>query len=190
MDRWLLMYTISGILSIVDMNSYDSSGYIYEASTRTSLLGTLFSYMADLLQIMTLAELGNGFLFCLTQARTGLQKAVRYAAIVSCVILSILAIAIFGVYNTIYSHSYVFFNEDLYYAIRKMVAAFNILTLVWALLLLAFAATVFHKMKHNYVLKNVSCAPCQLQHCHGHQFNLTNPNHHYSPQCSSSSPPS
>ncbi|KAK2604035.1 hypothetical protein N8I77_006995 [Diaporthe amygdali] len=156
---WLLMYTIQGILSIIYERSYSDTGGIYHASLRTSLLGTLFSYITNLLLIMTLAELGNGFLFCLTQTRTALQKAVRYAAIASCIILSMLAIAIFGVYNAEYSRYlsdwwYRYDEDSLYEASRKMNVAFNILTFVWALLLVAFAAVVFNKTKHNYILKD------------------------------------
>lgn len=167
-NRWLLLYTIQGILSIVYNNTYDDSGGIYQASLRTSVLGTLFSNMTDLLLIMTLAELGNGFLFCLTQTRTGLQKVVRYAAIASCTILSVLAIAMFSVYNAVYSRYltdmwYGYFDDSLQAASRNMNVAFHILILVWALLLLVFAAVVFHKTKHNYILKNVSCALFMLK---------------------------
>lgn len=173
-NRWLLMYTIQGILSIIYEQSYSDTGGIYHASLRTSLLGTLFSYITNLLLIMTLAELGNGFLFCLTQTRTALQKAVRYAAIASCIILSMLAIAIFGVYNAEYSRYlsdwwYRYDEDSLYEASRKMNVAFNILTFVWALLLVAFAAVVFNKTKHNYILKNVSCALRLLQHFRRHR---------------------
>ncbi|KAI3395910.1 hypothetical protein diail_695, partial [Diaporthe ilicicola] len=156
---WLLMYTIQGILSIVyDTSEFDSPG-IYEATLRLSLLGSLFSNLTQLLLIMILAELGNGFLFCLTQTRTGLQKAVRQVAVGSCVILSMLAIALFGVYNAMYSqflgsYFYGLTDDTLYEAGRKMNAAFEVITFVWALLLLAFAAVVLHKTKHNYILKN------------------------------------
>lgn len=160
------MYTIQGILSIVYNRSNLDSTIVYHAAIRMSVLGSLFSYMTDLLLIMTLAELGNGFLFCLTQTRTALQKVVRYTAIASCTILSMFAIAIFGIYNADYSHylsdRWYRYDDSLYEASRKMNVAFHILTFVWALLLLAFAAVVFHKTKYNYILKNVSYTPCLL----------------------------
>lgn len=166
MVRWLLMYTIQGILSIVWNRSNLDAMTIYHAAIRMSTLGSLFSYITDLLLIMTLAELGNGFLFCLTQTRTALQKAVRYTAVTSCIILSVFAIAIFGVYNADYSHylsdGWYRYDESLYEASRRMYCVFHILIFVWALLLLAFAAVVFHKTKHNYILKNVSYTPCLL----------------------------
>lgn len=110
---------------------------------------------------MTLVEMGNGFLFCLAQTRTGLQKSIRYVAIFSCVIFAMLAIALFGMYNAEYTRYlsdwyYPFYDDDLYTATRRMSNAFNIILFVWALLLLVFAAVVFHKAKRNYVLKNVS----------------------------------
>lgn len=178
------MYTIQGILSIVYERDFYSGESIYEASLRTSLLGTLFSYITNLLLIMALAELGNGFLFCLTQSRTGLQKAVRSAALVSCVILSILAIAIFGVYNAVYTSFlsdrwYGYFDDSLQEHAKRMNAAFTILTFVWALLLLVFGAVVFHKTKRNYILKNVSCALFPLQHCQHHWQKASKPSISY-----------
>ncbi|KAI7786146.1 hypothetical protein LA080_004530 [Diaporthe eres] len=156
---WLLLYTIQGILSIVYNNTYIDGTPVYHALLRTSALGLLFSNTTDLLLIMTLAELGNGFLFCLTQTRTALQKAVRYAAIASCTILTMLAIAMFGVYNAVYSHYmsdrwYSYLDSSLRQASRNTSIAFSILILVWTLLLLFLAAVVFHKTKRNYILKN------------------------------------
>lgn len=202
-NRYLLLYTIQGILSIVYNNTYIDSRGIYHASLRMSALGTLFSNMTDLLLIMTLAELGNGFLFCLTQTRTALQKVIRYAAVASCTILSMFAIAIFGVYNAVYSRYlsdrwFRYLDSSLRWASRNMNAAFNILTFVWALLLLVFAVVVFRKTKHNYIMKSVSRALFVRKHCHHplqktsnpnvhYLGTFTNPNGHSSPQCSSSS---
>lgn len=173
-NRWLLFYTIQGVLSIVYDNTYTDTRDLYHAYLRLSVLGSLFSNMTDLLLIITLAELGNGFLFCLTQTRTALQKAVRYAAIASCTILSMFAIALFGVYNAVYSHYlsdrwYRYLDSSLRKASRNMSIAFDILTFVWALLLLVFAAVVFHKTKRNYILKNVSCALSLLPRFQNHR---------------------
>lgn len=172
------MYTIQGILSIVWNQSNLDAMTTYHAAIRMSALGSLFSYIKDLLLIMTLAEVGNGFLFCLTQTRTALQKGVRYTAGTSCLILSVFAIAIFGVYNADYSH-YLSgggyrYDDSLYEASRKMNVAFHILTFVWALLLLVFAAVVFHKTKQNYILKNASYTPYLLQRVQHHQLKASN----------------
>lgn len=173
-NRWLLFYTIQGALSIVYDNTYTETRDLYHATLRLSVLGTLFSNTTDLLLIMTLAELGNGFLFCLTQTRTALQNAVRYAAIASCTILSMFAIALFGVYNAIYSKYlsdrwYAYLDSSLRRAGRNMNIAFNIITFVYALLLLVFAAVVFHKTKRNCILKNVSCALSLLPRFQNHR---------------------
>lgn len=162
------MYLIQGTMSMVTNQYYLTSIRLYHAQLRTSALGALFSDITDLLMIMTLAEMGNGFLFCLTQTRTGLQRAVRIASIASCVILSLLAIARFGVSNAVYSQYisdswYSYTNDSLDESREKMAGAFSILTFVWALLLLVFAAVVFNKTKRNYILKNVSCAPGPLR---------------------------
>lgn len=175
---------IQGILTIVYNNTYIDGTPVYHASLRTSALGLLFSNTTDLLLIMTLAELGNGFLFCLTQTRTTLQKAVRYAAIASCTILAVFVIAMFGVYNAVYSHYmsdrwYSYLDSSLRQASRNMSFAFPVLTLVWALLLLVFAAVVFHKTKRNYILKNVSCALSMLKHFLYHRQKAGKPNTRY-----------
>lgn len=157
---------IQGILSMVYNRGNLDAGIVYHALLRMGALSTLFSYLMDLLLIMTLVEMGNGFLFCLTQTRTGLQKAMRYGAITTCVILAMLTIALFGVYNAEYSQYlsdwWYGYDDALYEASRRMSSALNFLTFFWALALLIFAAVVFHKTKRNYVLKNVSCATSLL----------------------------
>lgn len=152
---------IQGILSIVyGQANVDSEG-VYRASLRIAPLTGLFSHLTDILLIMTLVEMGNGLLFCLAQTRTGLQKSIRYVAIFSCIVFAMLAIALFAVYNAEYTRYlsdwyYSFYEDDLYVASRRMSNAFVIIKFVWALLILVFAAVVFHKVKRNYVLKNVS----------------------------------
>lgn len=202
-NRWLVMYLIQGTMSMVTNQYYLTSIRLYHAQLRTSALGALFSDITDLLMIMTLAEMGNGFLFCLTQTRTGLQRAVRIASIASCVILSLLAIARFGVSNAVYSQYisdswYSYTNDTLDESRGKMAGAFSILTFVWALILLVFAAVVFNKTKRNYILKNVSCAPYPLcatiasitgrTQANAPCLTFTDPNDNSSPPCSSSSP--
>lgn len=111
---------------------------------------------------MTLVELGNGFLFCLTRTRTALQKAMWNAAITSCIILFSIAVASFGAMNKAYSQ---YLEAPCRYrnwlplplAGINLNAAIDILFFVWAVLLVVFAVLVFMKIKHNYVLKNVGC---------------------------------
>lgn len=160
------MYTIEGALELVYQNStlyWWNSDSIYLTSLRTSLLGSLFGHLAGLLLVMTLVELGNGFLFFLTETRTTLQRAMRNAGIASCVLLFIIAIASFGILNEAYSQylaspwAYEDAGESLFSAGRKLSAAFDIILFVWAVVLMVFAVLVFKEVKHNYVLKSVSC---------------------------------
>lgn len=160
---WLAMYTIEGALELVYQNStlyWWNSDSIYLTSLRTSLLGSLFGHLAGLLLVMTLVELGNGFLFFLTETRTTLQRAMRNAGIASCVLLFIIAIASFGILNEAYSQylaspwAYEDAGESLFSAGRKLSAAFDIILFVWAVVLMVFAVLVFKEVKHNYVLKS------------------------------------
>lgn len=193
-NRWLVLYMIAGILSMVYNRGNLDGEIVYHAQLRISSLSNLFNYLTDLLLIMTLVEMGNGLLFCLTQTRTRLQMAMRYAAITTCVILAMLTIALFGVQNAEYSQSFnsrwYGFGDALYVASRRMSSALYILTFVWSLVLLIFAAIVFHKTKRNYVLKNVSRATSLLQHCQQwyHLTTCTDAASLSSQQCSSSSP--
>jgi hypothetical protein len=172
---------IQGILSMVYNRGNLDAEIVYHAQLRISALSTLFSYFTDILLIMTLVEMGNGFLFCLAQTRTGLQKAMRLTAITTCAILAILAIAQFGVYNAEYSQylSGMWYGIDdaLYEASRKLGIALNFLTFFWALALLVFAVIVFQKSKRNYVLKNVSRATSLLYQCQHHLTTCTDATH-------------
>lgn len=168
------MYAIEGALELVYQNSdlYSwADDSIYITSLRTSLLGSLFYHLANLLLVMTLVELGNGFIFCLTETRTALQKTMRNVAIVSCILLFIIAIASFGILNKAYSvYLETSWSDEESSALpsagKKLSAAFEIILFAWALGLLVFGALVFKEIKHNYVLKNVSCPCFSQQHQH------------------------
>lgn len=167
-----------------------------EAQLRLSAISSLGSRLTDILFIMTLVEMGNGFLFCLAEMRTGLQKAMKYVAIGSCAILAILALASFGVMNAEYSsylgyHGYNYeLSESLYESRRKLSSAITILIFVWSLVLVVFAAVVFTKAKRNYVLKNVSVTTSLLQYFQISPTSCTDTACLSSQPCSSSSPPS
>lgn len=158
------MYTIEGALELVFQNGtayWWTNDDNYIASLRTSLLGSLFSHLAGLLLIMTLVEVGNGFLFCLTETRTALQRAMRNAGLASCVVLFIIAIASFGILNEAYSQylesPWAYDNDQpLPSAGEKLNAAFDIILFAEAVVLMVFGVLVFKKIRNNYVLKNVS----------------------------------
>lgn len=166
------MYTIEGALELVFENGeayWWTNDDTYIASLRTSLLGSLFSDLAGLLLAMTLVELGNGFLFCLTETRTALQRAMRNAGLASCIVLFIIAIASFGILNEAYSQylesPWGYDNDQpLPSAGAKLSAAFDIILFAWAVVLMVFGVIVFKKIRNNYVLKNVSWLRLPQQH--------------------------
>lgn len=156
----LLLYTISGALALI---ATGVGWYIpFRVSIHMNLVGGLFSHLADLLLVVTLVEVGNGFLFCLTESRTVLQRAMRYSAIVSCAILAVIAFVAFGIINAtvaLFSSPDLDWNkfESLWKAGEKLYATFSILLFVWAGILMGFSTHVYNKAKSSRVLGNVSC---------------------------------
>ncbi|KAG8162649.1 hypothetical protein KVR01_007127 [Diaporthe batatas] len=160
---WIVLYTIAGILGIVlgnALSSWEARMVMQEAQLRISTIASLGARLADFLMIMTLVEMGNGFLFCLAEMRTGLQKAMKYVGIGSCAILAILAVALFGITNALYSAYfgqnglYYEDSERLYDARKGISSALTIVVFIWSLVLVVFAAIVFTKAKRNHVLRN------------------------------------
>lgn len=165
--RWLTMDTISSALELVYQNRYVeywTRDPIYRASLRTSLLGSLFFNLANTLLIMNLVELGNGFLFCLTESRTPLQRGMRYAGIASCIALFIIAIASFGCLNEDWTRYLEWLYNEFPPTGRKLKAAHDIILFAWAIVLLVFGVLVLWKVRHSYTLKNVSRLSSLHQH--------------------------
>lgn len=148
---------------LIDFDSTGVEWYVFfRVSFHMNLLGGLFSRVVDLLLIMTLVEMGNGFLFCHTESRTVLQRVVRYAAIVSCAILAVVAFVSFGIMNALVALSSS--PEDkLWKACEKLYASSSILLFIWAVTLVGFSTHVYKEVKRNRELSNVSC-PWLLQH--------------------------
>lgn len=159
----LLLYTISGALVLIDFDSTGVDWYVFfRVSFHMNLLGGLLSRVVDLLLVMTLVEVGNGLLFCHTESRTVLQRVVRYAAIVLCAILAVVALVGFGIMNALVALSSS--PEDkLWKAYEKLYASSSILLFIWAGILVGLSAHVYNEVKRNRVLRNVSC-PWLLQH--------------------------
>jgi uncharacterized membrane protein YbjE (DUF340 family) len=160
------MYTISGALVLIDFDSTGVDWYVFfRVSFHINLLGGLFSRVVDLLLVMTLVEVGNGFLFAHTESRTLLQRVLRYAAIASCAILAMVAFVAFGIINASvadFSSPDWTDHEKLRKAGEKLYASFNILLFVWAGILVGFSTHVYNEVKRNSALRNVSC-PWLLQ---------------------------
>ncbi|POS70820.1 hypothetical protein DHEL01_v210787 [Diaporthe helianthi] len=156
---WLVMTLIAGILGFASTSSpLGGGGDILHAQVRIGAIASLAAYWSDILIIMVLVELGNGFLFCVAEARTGLQKGMRYVAIGTSAILAILAIAIFGITNaevSKYFHSgSPSVDDSLGDARVKLGTVIIVVTFIWSVALVAFAAIVLYKARHNYALKN------------------------------------
>lgn len=142
---------------LIDFDSPGVDWYVlFRVSFHINLVGGLFSRVADLLLVMTLVELGNGFLFCHTESRTTSQKVVRYAAIVSCAILAVVALVSFGIINAVVALSSSP-EGKLWKAYEKLYASSSILLFIWAGFLVGFSAHVYNEVKRNSVLRNVSC---------------------------------
>lgn len=147
----------------IDFDHTDVDWYVFfRVSFHINLLGGLFSRVVDLLLVMILVEVGNGFLFCQAESRTILQRVVRYAAIVSCAILAVVAFVGFGIINALVALSSSP-DEKLWKAYEKLYASSSILLFIWAGILVGFSAHVYNEVKRNSVLRNVSC-PWLLQH--------------------------
>lgn len=147
---------------LVDFDSTGVDWYIiFRVSFHINLIGGLFSRVADLLLVMTLVELGNGFLFSHTESRTTLQRVVRYAAMASCAILAVVALVSFGIINAVVALSSSP-EGKLWKAYEKLYASSSILLFIWAVILVGFSAHVHNEVKRNRVLRNVSC-PWLLQ---------------------------
>lgn len=148
---------------LVDFNSTRVNWYVlFRVSFHVNLVGGLFSRAADLLLVMTLVEVGNGFLFCHTESRTTLQRAVRYAALVSCAILAVVALVSFAIINAVVALSSSP-EGKLWKAYEKLYASSSILLFIWAVILVGFSVHIHNQVKQNSVLRNVSC-PWLLQH--------------------------
>lgn len=153
------MHTISSAL--VFMATGVDWYIVFRVSIHMNLLGGLLFHLVDVLLVVTLVEVGNGFLFCLAESRTVLQRVMRYAAIVSCAILAVIALVAFSIINA----SVALLSspgsdwtdiENLWKAGEKLYAAFDILLFVWAGILIGFSTHVYNKANRSLVLGNVS----------------------------------
>lgn len=148
---------------LIDFDSTGVEWYVFfRVSFHMNLLGGLFSRVVDLLLVMALMEMGNGFLFCHTESSTVFQRVVRYAAIISCAILAVVAFVSFGIMNALVA-SFSSPEDKLWSACEKLYASSSILLFIWAGTLVGFSTHVYNEVKRNRVLRNVSC-PWLLQH--------------------------
>ncbi|OIW24633.1 hypothetical protein CONLIGDRAFT_101313 [Coniochaeta ligniaria NRRL 30616] len=175
----LLLYVVSGSIYCFtvawysDRYSYssdydeDTINILYNIELRVSSVGQLFDDVATALLLITLVEIGNGFLYILTQTRTRLQKGLRWATISVGGIIVVLAAAHLGQTNTTWGKYFDYQagnSDDDYFAvgnfdrelktIRQLSGAVVILFWVMTLPLIAFASYVVHRVKGIPLLRN------------------------------------
>lgn len=178
----LLLYVVSGGVYCIlvpwfdDRYSYYSDEYddntmntLYNIEVRVLSVGQLFDDVATALLLVTLVEIGNGFLYILSQTRTGLQKGLRWGTISVAGIIVVLAIAHLGQTNTTWGKYFDYqagngdgqyfalgsFDRDLK-TVRQLSGAVVILFFVMTLPLIAFASYVVHRVKNIPLLRSVS----------------------------------
>ena len=127
--------------------------------------GWLFKYLADILLLVTLAELGSGFLLCLTGA-TRFRKPIRFVALGVAALLFILDIAWFGIvtkfYNSYYARpadSFSDFDFDIetdILTMDRLAGSIDILLWIACLPVVGFASYVVHQARGVVHLRNVS----------------------------------
>lgn len=145
---------------------YDDSAMwtIYNIETRFVSVGQFFDHVATALLLITLVEIGNGFLYILTQTRTGLQKGLRWATVSAAGVIVVLAIALLGQTNVFWSayfnyqagngRTIDFVKESR--TLNRLSGAVIILCWVMTLPLIAFASYVVHRVKGIPLLRSVS----------------------------------
>lgn len=167
--RSLALYVVSSSVAIY----LDSSGFngsylpLLQVNARCDATGFLFMRSADVALIITLAELGIGFLYALSRTQDGLQKAVRYGVCACGAVMFILVIASFGLLQSIWSKYFDYIHHDRYSNIDfdaaiKLTCAVDIMLWLLCLPLLAFASFVVHKVKTQPLLGGVCPPPCNF----------------------------
>lgn len=147
-----------------DDSEQDTMQTIYNIEIRLVSVGQFFDLVATALLLITLVEIGNGFLYILTQTRTGLQKGLRWATVSAAGVIVVLAIALLGQTNVFWSayfnyqagngRSMDFVKESR--TLNQLSGAVIILCWVMTLPLIAFASYVVHRVKGIPLLRSVS----------------------------------
>jgi len=177
----LILYVVAGGLYIIlvpwfedqysSYSDYDDDTYntLYNIAIRVGTVGQLFDDMATAMLLIALVEIGNGFLYVLAQARTELQRGLRWATISVAGVIVVLAIARLGQANSAWTKyfdyqagnlggeyfAFGYFDRDLKTS-RQLLAAVVILFWVMTLPMIAYASCVVHRVKGIPLLRSVS----------------------------------
>jgi len=137
-----------------------------EAQLRTAVLGLFFKRFSTILLIVTLVELGNGFMYAQDRKPAAYRKVLFFASLGAGVVLAVLVLASFGKANAtygpylewIYDDDSSFFPDNLdadFETLRRLSGAFDILAWLVSLPLIAYGGVVVHATKGNPFLRNV-----------------------------------
>lgn len=107
----LLLYVITDIIELVWYWGFDIDLTLVKLESWSSWLGSMFIRIAYALLLIALSEIGNGFLYVLTRARSGLQKGVRWGIWALAFVVAVLAIARTGLGMAAWT-KYFDFQED------------------------------------------------------------------------------
>ena len=150
-----------------DFYGINGERVFFEITLRTGLVGGLFERFATIVLIITVVELGNGFMYALTHKPATYRKILFFASLGAGVLLFAISVAYFGKLNAAYTPyiNYFYgddreFDSDAFEAslniVRKLGATFDILAWIISMPLIAYGAVAVHFHKGNPFLRNVS----------------------------------
>ena len=163
-------YTYSSLDDDSDDNTLEM---IYRAEVRLSTVGDFFERIAASLFIITLVELGNGFMYARTHTRQSSQTVLRYVAYATAFVLFVIAVAYLGKTTAVWEpyladdgpgfnnpnykkgFDFVGFRSGLDIT-QKLYAAHDILNFIVAIPLVVYASMVVHKYRYVPFIKSVS----------------------------------
>lgn len=148
-----------------DLTTYNG---LYTKFVRVSSIAQLPDTVATAFLLITLVEIGNGFLYVLTQTRTQVQKGLRFAAWLIAGIPIFLSVAQLALTLSAWARyfdyeegkdrtnfSFSTFEEDLK-TCSRIGGALSIMFWIMTLPLVAYAGIVVHKVKGIPALRGVS----------------------------------
>ncbi len=184
--RTLIVYVVAGgiqvYLDVVNDNEFSDSDDpqldldLTDATFRLNNIGEFLEVISNVLLLITLVELGNGFLYCLAGARSTAQKILRFAAYGYGFLLLVLGVAFFGL-ETAAWNIYFGFQSDGGFSqpgeddtqasvvdatnaklktARQLITVFDILHWIGTIAVVVFASYIVHKCKNSNLLRYVS----------------------------------
>jgi len=170
-DSWYSAYLfdlISDTFFVVESNSRSTRRITEEVYLRTAVLGNFFERLSSILLIITIVELGNGFMYVATHKPAAYRKILFFASLGAAVLLLALAIAQLAKANATYNRylNWIFsddfdFDDDLsndFDLLRRLGGAVDILAWIVSIPLIAYGGVVVHTHRQNPSIRNVSAS--------------------------------